>query len=129
MNPSQTSRPTPFFLTIAQHHIQPREIVAEFADTREEPPASHEAIFEEFKGTGDMEVHLAIPETETVETTGQTHTATSEEADFDQRLLDDLIKDYGEFTILPSSTSKLKPRKSQDSNLQRLRRKLTHPRQ
>ena len=49
--------------------------VAEFADTREEPPASHEAIFEEFKGTGDMEVPLAIPETETVETTGQTHTA------------------------------------------------------
>jgi hypothetical protein len=86
--------------------IQPREIVAEFADTRDEPPPSREAIFEEFKGTEDTEVHLAIPETETVETTGQTHTAASEEADFDQRLLDDLIKDYGEFTILPSSTPK-----------------------
>ena len=91
--------------------IQPREIVAEFADTREEPPESHETIFEEFKGTGDMEVHLAIPKTETVETTGQTHTATSEETDFDQRLLDDLIKDYGEFTILPGSTPKPEAKK------------------
>jgi hypothetical protein len=57
-----------------------------------------------------MEVHLAIPETETMETTGQTHTA-SEEADFDQRLLDDLIKDYGEFTILPSSSPKREAKK------------------
>ena len=63
-------------------------------------------IFEEFKGTGTMEVHLAIPEAETLETTVQTHAVASEEADFDQRLLDDLIKDYGEFTILPSSTPK-----------------------
>jgi hypothetical protein len=90
--------------------IQPREMIAEFADTRDEPSPSHEAIFEEFKGTGDMEVHLAIPETETMETTGQTHTA-SEEADFDQRLLDDLIKDYGEFTIVPSSTPKREAKK------------------
>jgi hypothetical protein len=94
------------FLDDSTASIQPREIVAEFADTREEPAPSHEAIFEGFKGTGDMEEHLAIPETETVETTGQTHTAASEEADFDQRLLDDLIKNYGEFTILPSSTPK-----------------------
>jgi hypothetical protein len=85
---------------------QPQEIVAEFADTRDEPSPIHETIFEEFKGTGNMEVNLAIPETESVETTGQTHMAVSEEADFDQRLLDDLIKDYGEFTILPSSTPK-----------------------
>jgi hypothetical protein len=92
--------------------MEPREIIAEFADTREELATSHEAIFEEFKGTGDMEVHLAIPETETVETTGQTHTPpASEEADFDQRLLDDLIKDYGEFTILPSSTPKPEAKK------------------
>ena len=41
--------------------MEPREIIAEFADTREELAASHEVIFEEFKGTGDMEVHLAIP--------------------------------------------------------------------
>ena len=75
-----------------------------------------------------MEIHLAIPETETVETTGQTHTAASEEADFDQRLLDDLIKDYGEFTILPSSTPNLKPRKSPNLNPRRLRRELRHPR-
>jgi hypothetical protein len=92
------------FLDDSTASIQPREIVAEFADTRDEPPPSHKAIFEEFKGSGDMEVHLADPDTETVETAGQTHTAASEEADFDQRLLDDLIKDYGEFTILPSST-------------------------
>lgn len=91
--------------------MEPREIIAEFADTREELAASHEVIFEEFKGTGDMEVHLAIPETETVETTSQTHTPASEEADFDQRLLDDLIKDYGEFTILPSSTPKPEAKK------------------
>ena len=90
--------------------IQPREMIAEFADTRDEPSPSHEAIFEEFKGTRDRELGLAIPETETMETTGQTHTA-SEEADFDQRLLDDLIKDYGEFTILPSSTPKREAKK------------------
>jgi len=98
------------FLDDSTASIQPREMIAEFADTRDEPSPSHEAIFEEFKGTGDMEVHLAIPETETMETTGQTHTA-SEEADFDQRLLDDLIKDYGEFTFVPSSTPKREAKK------------------
>ena len=98
------------FLDDSTASIQQREMIAEFADTRDEPSPSHEAIFEEFKGTGDMEVHLAIPETETMETTGQTHTA-SEEADFDQRLLDDLIKDYGEFTIVPSSTPKREAKK------------------
>ena len=98
------------FLDDSTASIQPREMIAEFADTRDEPSPSHEAIFEEFKGTGDMEVDLAIPETETIETTGQTHTA-SEEADFDQRLLDDLIKDYGEFTIVPSSTPKREAKK------------------
>ena len=98
------------FLADSTASIQPREMIAEFADTRDEPSPRHEAIFEEFKGTGDMEVHLAIPETETMETTGQTHTA-SEEADFDQRLLDDLIKDYGEFTIVPSSTPKREAKK------------------
>jgi hypothetical protein len=84
--------------------MEPREIVAEFADTREERQASHEAIFEEFKSTRDMEIDLAIPETQTVKTPGQTHTAIPEDADFDQRLLDDLIKNYGEFSITPSST-------------------------
>ena len=110
------------FLDDSTASIQPREMIAEFADTRDEPSPSHatglidtdsrmdEAIFEEFKGTRDMEVRLAIPETETMETTGQTHTA-SEEADFDQRLLDDLIKDYGEFTIVPSSTPKREAKK------------------
>ena len=41
-------------------------MIAEFADTRDAATTDHEAIFEEFKGTGDMEVHLAIPETETI---------------------------------------------------------------
>ena len=99
------------FLDDSTASIQPREIVAEFADTRDEPPPCHEAIFEEFKGTRDIEVRLAIPETETVETTGETYTTAAEEVDFDQRLLDDLIKDYGEFTILPSSTPKGEPKK------------------
>ena len=109
--------------------IEPREIVAEFADTREEPPANHEAIFEEFKGTGDMEVHLAPPETETVETTRQTHRAgaASEEADFDQRLLDDLIKDYGEFTILPNSTTKPEAKKEPKSTPAKPRVKASAP--
>ena len=98
------------FLDDSTASIQPREMIAEFADTRDAPSPTHEAIFEEFKGTADMEVDLAIPETETIETTGQTHKA-SEEADFDQRLLDDLIKDYGEFTIVPSSTPKREAKK------------------
>jgi hypothetical protein len=94
------------------------EIIAEFADTRDEPPTSHvralietdarmdETIFEEFRGTGKVEANLAAPETETVDATLQSRAPNSDEADFDQRLLDDLIKDYGEFTILPTSTAK-----------------------
>ena len=90
--------------------IEPREIVAEFADTRDETPSSHEAIFEEFRGTGDSEVHLAIPQTEAAATTSQSPMAASE-ANFDQRFLEDLIKDYGEFTILPRSTTKVEVKK------------------
>src|SRR5215831_9562344 len=94
------------------------EIIAEFADTRDEPPTSHvrtlietdtrrdETIFEEFRGTGKVETNLAVSETETVDATVQSRAPTSDEADFDQRLLDDLIKDYGEFTILPTSNAK-----------------------
>src|SRR4030095_4561463 len=80
------------FLADSTASIQPREMIAEFADTRDEPSPRHEAIFEELKGTGDIEVHLTIPGTRTMKTPGQTHTA-SVEADFDQRLLDDSIKD------------------------------------
>ena len=90
--------------------IEPQEIIAQFADTREETPSSHEAIFEEFRGTGDSEVHLAIPKTEAAATTSQSPMAASE-ADFDQRFLEDLIKDYGEFTILPRSTTKVEVKK------------------
>ena len=90
-------------------NIHAPEIDAEFADTHDQPRPSHatalidtdsridEVIFEEFKGTGDMELRLVIPETETVEATGQTHAAAADEANFDHRLLDDLIKNYGEF--------------------------------
>ncbi len=74
--------------------IEPLEIIAEFADTRDEPLPS-QAIYE------------ADPAIAAV----QTQMAASEEADFDQRLLDDLIKDYGEFTILPSSTPKPEAKK------------------
>ena len=106
------------FLDDSTANIYAREMDAEFAETSDQPRPNHatalidtnsemdKVIFEEFKGTGTMEVHLAIPEAETLETTVQTHAVASEEADFDQRLLDDLIKDYGEFTILPSSTPK-----------------------
>lgn len=101
--------------------LEQQEMAAEFEDTREEPPASHRAIFEEFKGTRDMELHFDIPETETAETTGQTNKSASEEVDFDQRLLDDLIKNYGEFTILPSSTSKDEPTRERKSEAVRPR--------
>ena len=66
---------------------EPREIIAEFADTRDDPLASH-AIYE------------AEPEIAAF----QTQMETSEDADFDQRLLDDLIKNYGEFSISSRST-------------------------
>src|SRR5262245_25371547 len=109
---------------------QTREVIPEFADTRCESPTSHvtavidtdsqrdKTIFEEFRGTEKMEANLATPETERVEAKVQTRAADSDGADFDQRLLDDLIKDYGEFTILPTSTpthevrkeAKLEPR-------------------
>lgn len=36
-------------------------------------------------------------------TSDQAQTEVSEEADFDRRLLDDLIKNYGEFSIMPST--------------------------
>jgi hypothetical protein len=102
-----SSEPTDIiFFDDSTTSLQQREIIAEFADTRAEPSPNHDAIFDEFKGTEDMEVNPAIPEIETAETTDQTHTTASEEADFDQRLLDDLIKDYGEFTILPRSPAK-----------------------
>ena len=66
---------------------EPREIIAEFADTRDDPLASHP-------------IYEAEPEIAAF----QTQTETSEDADFDQRLLDDLIKNYGEFSISSRST-------------------------
>ena len=67
--------------------IEPQEIVAEFADTRNEPPSPNDLY--------EVDIETMIDETQM---------PVSGDADFDQRLLDDLIKDYGEFTILPSST-------------------------
>jgi hypothetical protein len=67
--------------------IEPQEIVAEFADTRNDPPSPQD-LYE-----ADIETFI-----------DQTQMPVSGDTDFDQRLLDDLIKDYGEFTILPGST-------------------------
>jgi hypothetical protein len=43
-------------------------------------------------------------------TSNPAHTEASEEADFDRRLLDDLIENYGEFNIVPSSSAGAKVR-------------------
>jgi hypothetical protein len=49
------------------------------------------------------------PQPREIDTTlnaGQTRTEATQEADFDRQLLDDLIKNYGEFTVLPGLPSK-----------------------
>ena len=69
-----------------------QEIVAEFADTRDEPPSVH-----------------VIYEADDAMVSDQTQMPVSEDPDFDQHLLDDLIKDYGEFTILPRSPKHEEP--------------------
>ncbi len=115
--PSAREPSTDVIFNDSRTTIEPPEIIAEFDDTREEPPSSHEPIFEEFKGTGDTEAHLDVPTTETVENTDQSPKSASEDdADFDQRLLDDLIKNYGEFTILPSSTPQDEPKDERKSD-------------
>jgi hypothetical protein len=48
----------------------------------------------------------AISIVDTTLNAGQTHAAVSEEADFDRRLLEDLIKNYGEFSVLPGLPAK-----------------------
>jgi hypothetical protein len=50
------------------------------------------------------QLNRTFPVEEIPATSNQAHTEASEEADFDRRLLDDLIKNYGEFSIIPSSS-------------------------
>jgi hypothetical protein len=56
------------------------------------------------------QLNRTFPVEEISATSNQAHTEVSEEADFDRRLLDDLIKNYGEFSIIPSSSSGAKVR-------------------
>ncbi|HXL08967.1 MAG TPA: hypothetical protein VN966_01980 [Candidatus Bathyarchaeia archaeon] len=70
-------------------NIHAPEIDAEFGDTHDQPPPSH-----------------VIPEAE-APTLVKPNAAAAEEADFDHRLLDDLIKNYGEFYVSPSSSEKI----------------------
>lgn len=67
--------------------IETQEIAPEFADTRQELLSTR-----------------AIEEVNTETVPDRAPMEVSADAYFDQRLLEDLIKDYGEFTILPSST-------------------------
>ena len=69
--------------------VQKNEPNVAAADTTEQPQPSGE-----------------ISIVDTAVNAGQTHAAVSEEADFDRRLLEDLIKNYGEFSVLPGPTAK-----------------------
>jgi hypothetical protein len=73
-------------------NIHAPEIDAEFGDTHDQPPPSH-----------------VIPEAE-APTLVKPNAAAAEEADFDHRLLDDLIKNYDEFYVSPSSYEKTESR-------------------
>jgi hypothetical protein len=60
--------------------------------------------FESIDATEYPQLNRTFPVEEIPETSDRTETEPSEEeADFDRRLLDDLIKNYGEFSIMPSS--------------------------
>jgi hypothetical protein len=59
---------------------------------------------ESIDATEYPELNRTFPAEEIPAPSDQTHTdAPEEEADFDRHLLDDLIKNYGEFSIMPSS--------------------------
>jgi hypothetical protein len=86
-----------FFLNEAADTTQPDEAVGsipiddlhlESIDATEYPQLNRSFSVEEIPATND-----------------HAQTEASEEADFDRRLLDDLIKNYGEFSIMPSSTA------------------------
>ena len=89
-----------FFSNEAADATQPDEAVGsipiedlhlESIDATEYPQLNRSFSMEQIPGTSD-----------------QMQTEASEEADFDRRLLDDLIKNYGEFSIMPSSTAEAK---------------------
>jgi hypothetical protein len=65
---------------------------------------------ESLDGTEYPQLNRTFPVEEMPVTTNHAHTVTSEEADFDRRLLDDLIENYGEFSIMPSSSAEAKAR-------------------
>jgi hypothetical protein len=53
---------------------------------------------------------------------GQPQTVLYKESDFDRRLLDDLIKDYGEFTVVPNLPATTTPKKEAKSETPALKR-------
>jgi hypothetical protein len=62
-----------------------------------------ELHLESIDATEYPQLNRSFPVEEIPATSDQAQTEVSEEADFDRRLLDDLIKNYGEFSIMPSS--------------------------
>jgi hypothetical protein len=70
------------------------EINGEFIDARTEDPAPSDAVL-----------------VESSTSRRQAHTTGVEEFNFDQQLLDDLIRNYGEFNVLPSLPAKAQPAK------------------
>src|SRR6266571_2771247 len=93
--------------------------VQETQPLREEPPARSEQVSQ----SDTVKVHnptlrteakatpVAQPVFESLETAieRQTEAPVSTSADFDQRLLDDLIKNYGEFAASPNLPASIKP--------------------
>jgi hypothetical protein len=92
---------------------------AQVQETREEPPARSEQVSQ----SDTVKVHnptlqteasatpVPQPMFESLETAieKQTEAPVSTSADFDQRLLDDLIKNYGEFAASPNLPASIKP--------------------
>jgi hypothetical protein len=78
---------------------------------------------ESLDGTEYPQLNRTFPVEEIPVPSNQEHTEASEEADFDRRLLDDLIENYGEFSIMPSSSAEAKvrqePKKEKSISTQR----------
>jgi hypothetical protein len=65
-----------------------------------------QAMNAEFPDTSDRPGRTyAIPDTEAERLTIEPNRGVAQEVDFDQRLLDDLIKNYGEFNVLPNAAT------------------------
>jgi hypothetical protein len=84
-----------FFSNEAADATQPDEAVGSIP--------IEELHLESIDATDYPQLNRSFPVEEISGTSDQTQTEASEEADFDRRLLDDLIKNYGEFSIMPSS--------------------------